>query len=233
MKVSLAGGAALAIMHDPTADYVDWGPDDTIVFGTTTSGLFRVSAAGGDPEPLTTPTSQVEVHTAPHFLPHGRAVLFEIASPSGGASLAAYSFDTAEWHELSLKGGQPRYSLGHIIFARTDSLWAVPFETDRLAITGDPFLVVEGVATIGPVTPFDVAQDGTLIYAPEGSVGGAEQRILTWIDREGRPTPLREEPRAYRTPRFSPDGRRLLLQIRDEGINHVWVQDVERTPSRR
>ena len=51
VKVSLAGGSALTVMQHPDAHALAWGPDDTIVFGTFESGLFRVSANGGDPEP--------------------------------------------------------------------------------------------------------------------------------------------------------------------------------------
>ena len=51
---------------------------------------------------------------------------------------------------------------------------------------------------------------------------------MNWVDREGISTPLREERLPYGNPRFSPDGRHLLLQIRDEATNHIWVQDLER-----
>ena len=168
VKVSLAGGSALTVMQHPDAHALAWGPDDTIVFGTFASGLFRVSANGGDPEPLTTPAEEGESHREPHFLPDVGALLFVVTSQSGdGGQLAVYSFETGDWHELSLEGARPRYSLGHIMFSRQDSLWAVPFEVDRLALTGDAFLVLEGVTATG-VTQFDVAQDGTLVYLPEG-----------------------------------------------------------------
>ena len=228
VKVSLAGGSALTIMQHPDARARTWGPDDTIVFGTFGSGLSRVSANAGDPEPLTTPAEEGESHREPHFLPDVGALLFVVRSQSGdGDQLAVYSFETGEWHELSLEGARPHYSLGHIMFSREDALWAVPFEVDRLALTGDAFLVLEGVTSSG-ATQFDVARDGTLVYVPEGTLGAGDARTLTWVDREGISTPLKEERLPYRNPRFSPDGRRLLLQIRDEGASHIWVQDVER-----
>ena len=231
MKVSLAGGSALTILQVGNARGVAWGPDETVVFGTFDSGLFRVSANGGDSEPLTTPSLEDERHWLPHLLPGGSAVLFQISTPSGeGGRLAAYSFETGAWDELSLEGAQPRYSLGHIVFAREDSLWAVPFEADRLVLTGNPFLLLEGVAANGPITQFDVAHDGTLVYVPEGGLGGGRERTVDWVDRDGIVTPLMDEPRTYHYPRFSSDGSRLLIDIEaeDNQGSRVWVRDIER-----
>ena len=234
MKVSLAGGPALTILQDPLSRFGRahaWGPDDTIVFGTD-SGLFQVSANGGDAEPLTTPESEGESHFDPRFLPAGKALLFVLRSPPANDNqLAVYSFETGESRQLLVAGLRPRYSLGHIVFARLDSLWAVPFDANRLEITGDPFLVLQGVAAFtGFASQFDMAHDGTLVYVPTGALGSRRERTLGWVDRDGVSTPLRDEPRVYYAPRFSPDGRRLLLRISDtdRGTNDLWVQDVER-----
>ena len=62
------------------------GADGTIVFasafasGTGGSGLFRVSAAGGAPEQLTTPDAEQGefAHSWPEILPGGEAVLFSV-----------------------------------------------------------------------------------------------------------------------------------------------------------
>ena len=48
------------------------------------------------------------------------------------------------------------------------------------------------------------------------------------MDREGKLQPLRAAPGLYRTFRFSPDGRRLALEINERGNRDVWVYEWER-----
>jgi serine/threonine-protein kinase len=49
-----------------------------------------------------------------------------------------------------------------------------------------------------------------------------------WVDRKGHEEPIKAPPRAYSTPRLSPDGTRLLLGIGDREGNDIWVWDFER-----
>src|ERR1700682_4153342 len=48
------------------------------------------------------------------------------------------------------------------------------------------------------------------------------------MDREGKFTPLRETPGDYSNPAFSPDGKRLALEISDGKRNDIWVYEWER-----
>jgi serine/threonine-protein kinase len=81
-KVSLNGGAPLTVCSAPANRGGSWGPDDTITFtpAPAVSGLYRVSAAGGRPKPLTTPDRKKgEIsHRWPEILPGGNEVLFTI-----------------------------------------------------------------------------------------------------------------------------------------------------------
>ena len=117
---------------------------------------------------------------------------------------------------------------GHLVFSRGNSVWAVPFDPERLETTGEPFLVVDGVATLRGESRgahFDVASDRTLVYVPEDSrvVGGGlfADRTMAWVERRGTHTLLLDDPSGYFNPRVSPDGRRLLLQRLDfeTGLN--------------
>ena len=59
-RVSVDGGAPLLICTvDSALRGVSWGDDDTIVFATNDTGLWRVDARGGDPEPLLRPDETV------------------------------------------------------------------------------------------------------------------------------------------------------------------------------
>ena len=102
-KVSIAGGPAISLGPVTGASLgASWGDDNTIVFATTDprTGLWRVSADGGEPTALTTPdaSQRGSDHGFPSVLPGGRGVLFTIT--------AAGSADSADVAVLDLKTGQ-------------------------------------------------------------------------------------------------------------------------------
>src|SRR5206468_10937515 len=171
-KVSLSGGAPLTLCSAPLNRGASWGPDDNIIltlsFGV--SGLFQVSAAGGTPKPLTIPDRKKgeNSHRWPQSLPGGKAVLF--TNWSGGsfddARIGVQSLETGERRTLIEGGTYSRYvPSGHLVYARAGGLVAVPFDLKRLAVTGPPVSILEGVS----MSPFGAAQfsfsgDGSLVY---------------------------------------------------------------------
>ena len=229
-KVSIRGGPPLLICRTGSPGIVGaaWGADDMIIFGTDTdSGLWRVSADGGEPEQLTTPnTEQGQVnHGWPHILPGGRAVLFTILR--GGAvedaQIAVLNLDTREQRVLVPGGSFPRYSpTGHIVYGVSRSLWAVSFDLDRLAVTNaDPVPVLDGVVTkASGAANFDIARDGSLVYVASAD----PQRTLVWVDRQGQEEPVAAEPRPYTSLRISPDGTAVALEVADPDNTDVWIQ---------
>jgi Tol biopolymer transport system component len=117
---------------------------------------------------------------------------------------------------------------GHLVHTNQGTLFAVPFDLASLATVGSAAPVVEGVGGSGEGGGYyDVSRNGVLVFAPGGASGGALMKAL-WVDRNGRVEPLTEERRDYRNPRFSPDGRRLAVEIETEGNSDVWVLDLER-----
>jgi hypothetical protein len=101
------------------------------------------------------------------------------------------------------------------VFVRGDVLWAAAFDLDRLDVQGSPVPIVEGIRSDtgvpGRAVQMAFATTGALAYVP-GTV--SEQRSLVWVDRQGREQPLGAEPRAYATPRVSPDGTRIAVTMR-------------------
>jgi len=232
-KVALTGGASVKI-SDAVSGIAGaaWGPDDTIVFAWF--DLFRVPAAGGAPLLLLKVDEErgERFFRHPAFLPSGKAVLFTIGMAD------SYSYDDAQIGVLSLESGQKtilveggssaRYSpSGHLIYARGGTLLAVPFDPDRLQVTGEPFPVADGVfmsANTG-MAAYAISSDGYLVYA----VGPIEQgtRVPVWVDRQGKPTPLPLPPRSYLHPRLSPNGRQMAIEV--EGASHdIFTYDIAR-----
>ncbi len=149
---------------------------------------------------------------------------------SGGA-IMAQRLDTGE-RKLLMQGGTffPHYlSTGHLVYDQAGTLMAVPFDPDRLEISGSPVPVIESIRSRGTVrggAQFAVSRTGTLAYVP-GTVEESA-RTLVWVDRQGVAEPLPAPPRQYEYPEVSPDGQRVAVGIAEKGEIHVWVYDVSR-----
>jgi serine/threonine-protein kinase len=208
-----------------------WGPDGSIVYATTNvvTGIQRVSATGGEPTVLTRPNrDQGEAdHRWPHFLPGGGAILFTIATLGGIANSQVAILDLKTGAQKTVLRGatDARYvSSGYLVYAGANGgLWAVEFDLGRMETAGTPVLVLpQAVVSEFGAADFDVAQNGTLVYATRG--GQAITRALVWVDRQGREEPIDAPPREYLNPRISPDGSRVLVEGRD-GEGDIWMWD--------
>ena len=234
--VSLNGGAPESVATGIAAlRGATWMPDDTIVFATAEAGagLFRVSATGGDPEPLTTVPSTLVRHWWPSVLPNGRAILFnvtEYTARRGGAQdhVAVLDLESGE-HHLLFPGTHPRFAPSqHIVFVEGGLLRAVNFDPDGLEAGSEPATVVQGVlAGIWRSANFDIAHNGTLIYMPGPAAGPRAGKHLVWVDRLGREERLPAEPRAYTYPQIAPDGSMIAVDIDDEDKD-IWLWDIAR-----
>jgi serine/threonine-protein kinase len=247
-KVSIAGGPAITLAPVTGASLgASWGDDNTIVFATTDprTGLWRVSADGGEPTALTVPDAATGSDYAfPSVLPGGRGVLFTstAAGRADKAEVAVLDLKTGQRKTLVRGGSQAEYvdpsggtgQAGYLIYAAAGTLRAVRFDPTRLEVLGDPVTVVEQVM-IKPTgaANYAVSRQGTLFYVPRGVSVQMSPRSLVWVDRQGHEEPINAELRPYGSPRISPDGTRLLLGINDQESNDIWIWDFERETLRR
>ena len=207
------------------------GLTGTLFLGGGREGLFRVSAAGGTPQSITTPDlDRGETgHIWPEILPGGAAVLFTI-NRGEIPGIGVLSLETGEWKMVSEGGINPRYSpTGHLLYVRTDqTLMAVPFDFKRFEVTSDPVPVFEGIGLIRRGgAHFALSRDGMLVYS---SATGLSDSSLVWVDRQGTERLVTEEKRTYGTPRVSPDGKRVALTIFEDSFHfNVWIYELERT----
>jgi len=116
-----------------------------------------------------------------------------------------------------------RYTAGVLVYARPDNtLNAVPFDPDKGVVTGEPLVLADDVAlTGGGVAQFAVSGNGTVVYLP--SFG----RELVQVGRNGMPRRMLEDRLNYHSPKFSPDGRLIALDITGADGRDVWVFDRE------
>ena len=238
-RVALVGSLPVPICDAPDMRGAAWGPNDTIVFAPAVdSGLMTVPAGGGTPQPVTTRNEQARerTHRFPQLLPGGEAVVFMIGTTDittySDARIALQRLDGGPPTVIVEGGSSPRVAAGHLFYGRGDVLMAAPFDESRLQITGPAVKVADEVAyrSAFGITEYDVATDGTLIYAPGGETQPTSR--LVWFDRSGRSTPFENPLRFLVTVLLSPDARQILLS--NQGANDaLWVRDLQRGTATR
>jgi eukaryotic-like serine/threonine-protein kinase len=230
-KVSVSGGAAVILADADSPQGASWGSQGMIAFGNETGAVLeQVSDLGGTPQALTRLEKEENDHDWPEFLPDGGTVLFAAAGDDrANAQVAVQSVGTGERRNLVQGATHPHYApSGHLVYAQSGNLMAVPFDPQRLAVTGAAVPIVEGVlqSTSSGAAQYSFSATGSLVYV-SGAVQSTEQRRLVWVSRNGTEQPLAAPVHAYRLPRLSPDGRRLAVTIDEQG-SQVWLYDFSR-----
>lgn len=220
-KVRVTTGVTQTIaVNVMTRGGATWGVRDDILFPTDSArNLTRVSAGDGQVTSVI-----VEGHNpfAPQFLSDGLHFIYTAPAQSA-ISLAR------------LDGGSPRtlmtlpvgtsalgYVPGHVFFAQDGTLFARPFDEERVEFTGSATPLVEGIPTGLPNrTPFSVSAAGVLVYwtNPLGAPA-----VLRWFDRDGSSSTAVAVPTIYRGFALSPDGGQVILsRINKTGGADSWL----------
>ena len=229
-KVALDGGTVTPICPAEGARGGAWSEDGTIVFAPRPEGpLFRVSSDGGSPVPFTTldAASGETTHRWPQFLPDGRAVIFTAHAEPGRAGIVVAQSGDGRRIVLHRGGLMGRYApSGHLLYLHEGKLFAAPFDTASLAVTGRAVPVVDEVAhsLVNGTAQYALSNTGLLTYRRDRS----RNRVLEWMEPSGQLRPLRNVAAEYQEARFSPDGGRLLLVIGEGSQSDVWVYDIAR-----
>ncbi len=240
-KVSITGGAAVTLCSAPNGRGGTWADDDTIVFtpdSTQPIKLLRVSGSGGTPTVFGTFGDGATTQRWPQALPGGKSLLYtEHNSGAGfdGANLVVAPLSGLP-AEASAKAGAPKIVVrgayygrylpsGHLIYMQEGTLFAVPFDLDRLEINGRAVPALEGVAANPGIggAQLSFSADGTLAYVPGAAQASAYQ--IDWMTRDGKTSVLRAAKTRWANPVFSPDGRRLALEIADDKQRDIWVYE--------
>ena len=246
-KIAVTGGAPVTLADAPAARGGSWAEDGTIIFApSSTSGLWRVPAAGGTAERLTTLAEGEATHRWPQVLPSGRAVLYTVSATIANyanAWLAVQPLPTGTPHIVQRGGFSGRYfpsglglpkraerEGGHLTWVHGGTLFAAPFDLTTLAVTGPAVPVVPGVVSsaITGIAQVEVSHTGTLVYLPGGEDANAAAP-LDWLTRDGKTTPLRATPANWGEVQIAPDGRRLAFSLSQDAENlDVWTYDAAR-----
>jgi serine/threonine-protein kinase len=122
---------------------------------------------------------------------------------------------------------------GHLVYITSEgTLMAVPFDQDRMEVTGDPVALGDGIGVRvgGGAVDLALSASGTLWYAA-GGVGSAGTSEAVWVTRDGQATPIPGVTGLLSDPALSPDGKRLAVNIRDL-TSHILIKELDQGRSR-
>jgi Tol biopolymer transport system component len=250
-KAEISGGPAQNICEvtNPIGG-ATWQSDGVILFSA--AGLiYRVAAAGGQPTAITAldKSKQETDHLGPYFLPDGRHYLFLAVAAESAIYLGSldskdrtrlFASDSKAIYAASTGSGQA--APGYVLFNRANTVFAQPFDPSKLALTGEPIRVADGVPLV-PLGPnanpnlnrfasFAASQTGVLVFrtnqaAAQGQTGAAdEQRSLSWFDRTGVRTASLGSTGAYAGLDLSPDGKRFVVHRHEGSGGDNWAFDL-------
>ncbi len=241
-KVPLLGGTAVTLSNiPPVTAGGGWGPDGRLVLPLgANSGLYAVSEGGGAVTPLVRLDEALGEHALLHvqILPGGRGILCTQRLGIDFADLDRSNIVVIDpvtaRRRILIEGATfARYGRGRLVFLRGATVFTVPFDLSRLAVTGAAVPLAEKIA-------IDQSEGIALFALAEGTlafVDGEPLRLPTTtvvrLDREGKATPLPLPSGAYFNPRLSPDGRRLamvqFLGLRSAIVIHDRERDIVST----
>jgi serine/threonine protein kinase/Tol biopolymer transport system component len=164
-----------------------WNRDDVILFAPRPgTGLYRISAAGGEPTPVRIDSGGNSFPWFPSFLPDGRHFLFFTPSPTQPENAGVFvgSLDSTKAERLVTTRSRAVHAPGYLLYWREGALLARAFDERTLEVRGNPVSVANAVG-LNPLTNqglFSVSDSGTLVFFA-GAVGESE---LVWLDRAGR-----------------------------------------------
>ena len=156
------------------------------------------------------------------------------------ASANATGFDAANIEVMSLadhrrktlvRGGTfGRYlPSGHLVYVNRGTLFAVPFDVDRLEVHGTPAPVLDQ-SRLQRRTRFGTARflPNRNPDLPQRRSGRRTLSLLRGWTARGKAQPLLAKPGAYGRPSMSPDGQRLALEVSEGSGTDIWVYDWQR-----
>jgi Tol biopolymer transport system component/Ser/Thr protein kinase RdoA (MazF antagonist) len=235
LKVEVAGGTPLPICPAPDARGGTWSAADVIVFAPgSATGLSRVSANGGEPEPVTDLLAAPghHSHRYPSFLDGTDRFVYLVVGTTGATGTGAEA-DNQIWTS-SLSDPEPRlvlqgaanaqYANGELLFFRGGALMGRGFDLTRGEFSGE-------IRTVVPEIQYDAAfergifstSEDLLVYRA-GSFRG--WTTLRWHAPDGRELDLLAPAGSYSGLAVSPDDRRVAVAEQRQGNAAIWIYDL-------
>jgi serine/threonine-protein kinase len=242
-KVPLGGGRATTLASVFRFSRARWASSGVIVMdGYGARGLTWVADSGGTLRSLTTLDGSVGElsHAAPFVLPSGRVVVFTVQRQRGGpapvigelamATLPQTAAAPGPHVRLGIRGRRAiAYVDGWLLYTGLDgaSILAVRLDADGQRSQGPSVPVL--LESEGMIDGAELTRDGTLLYMRRNA---ANAPVLVGAGgvRESMPG---HASGSFMNPRYSRDGRRIVLQGQSPQGSDVWIYDVSSHASTR
>ena len=223
-KVSVEGGTIIPL--GATAGAIrglTWAGQDTILIGTD-RGLFAIPGQGGTPRRVPGVDSTVNA-LQPAVLPGGQSVVYASGPVTALRRIGITSLKDGRTTLLDTRAAMALgMREGHLLYVTaTGELNAVPFDQDRQQVTGDPVQLETGIRlTNSGMAQVALSASGSLWYVTGQSTG----HLVRVAARDGAETRVFDEQRAFRYPRFSPDGRQVAVGVTVAAGSDIWLYDL-------
>ncbi|HYC34017.1 MAG TPA: protein kinase, partial [Gemmatimonadales bacterium] len=236
---SLDGAPTVTLYDKANSTSGDWSDDDWVYFEVD-SGVARLRPSGGTPELVhKIDQDQNEVGAEwPFALPGGKGILVRTRRAGQGPAemdIVAVKGPGAARHVLT-RGIYARYAAGRLLVVTSDGkLVAIPFDTDKLELTGSPVALLEGIGVRsgGFNVDLSLSRTGTLVYTSGTTLGS---RRPVWVSREGTPSPVDPgwDPQGFiGNIALSPDGKQVAIELARNGRSDIWVKQLPQGPFSR
>ncbi len=227
-RVDIASGVVEPIADAPDGRGGTWNDDGVIIFAPhTSSPLFRVSASGGKPQPLTDLNGN-QSHRWPSFLPDGQHFVYtaQPGAAPGGIYLASLDDPKGRLLTGTVINSQPVG--GYLLFGRGATVLASKLDLKAAKLAGENILVANGVRVLPDrqLLEFSAAPNGAFTYA----TGDTNSSQLGWFDRKGQQLETLSVRNSRGELDLSRDGRRLLTDYAgpEERTLGVAIIDLQR-----
>ncbi len=233
-RVDLRGGAPQVLADAPSGRGADWGENDQIVYSPNIrTSIYSIAASGGTPVEITKYDPETETtHRWPVLLPDGEHFVYVSRRRGEGGTemgrLMLASLDRGEARVLIEDSTNSIYVPGYLLHGKGQSLFAQPFDLDKLETIGRGIPIVDRDVSLWEpknLAMFTASDDGTVIYLPSST----RKSVLEMVDRQGRPLESVSDPEYQSSARFSPDGKKIAV-VRAEAPGapfDLWVHDLD------
>jgi eukaryotic-like serine/threonine-protein kinase len=242
MTIEIARGLTKFICEAREGRGASWGKDVIVFSPGFTDPLFRVSANGGVPAPITALNvgGQENSHRWPSFLPDSKHLLFVVR---------AISRENSGLYVASIDGGSPKRigeiessaiyvprdlaGAGDLVYVRGSQIIAQPFRADTLELSGEPTTIADLGRTDTSTTrvPMSASATGVLVYG--GGQSASSQFV--WYDLAGKELSRLNYSGVTRFLRLSPDMKTVAAEKLDFrfGSGSLWFLGTQQSISTR
>ena len=242
MKVSLPNGAPAAVTDAPVGRGGAWSASGSIVFAPDLimSGLSRVSADGGNAEPITLlDESRGETsHWWPVALPDGIHFLYYVRSiddkhrgiyigrldrPAARAGERLLFSDSGATY-VPIAGGDE----ADLIYVANGHVESRRFNNASLTVDAHARTIDFLPAKVTVINPLLVSASNDVMAFADSIIPAAVR--LASVNMDGKDLRLWDAAPAHNWPRVSPDGRLIARTHIDATLSQpdIWIEDLER-----